>query len=63
MSAGKRVRSHFRLQAAACERLGSPFTARLCRLLAELLDETSRTGRRVLAWPGDNAANPLSPAA
>jgi hypothetical protein len=38
--------SHFESQARACERLGSPFTARLCRLLPKLLDEMTATGRR-----------------
>ena len=32
------VRSAFLMQAEACEKLGSPFTAKVCRLLAERLD-------------------------
>ncbi|APG92537.1 DUF2332 domain-containing protein [Sinorhizobium americanum] len=51
------VRSAFRDQAKACEQLGSPFTARLCRLAAEHLNEKTAVGRRVLTWPGDPSAN------
>lgn len=40
-------------QALICERLGSPFTARVLRLLAAHLDDTTRFGARVRAWPGD----------
>lgn len=49
------VRASFAEQAGWCERLGSPFTALLCRVLGETLDRTTVTGRRVLAWPGDPA--------
>ena len=47
------VRAHFEAQAKACDRLGSAFTARLCRALAKVLDRATGTGRRVLDWPGD----------
>lgn len=47
------VRAVFADQAGWCVRLGSPFTARLCRLLGERLDRSSEAGRRVLEWPGD----------
>ncbi len=47
------VRAHFRAQAGACDRLGAPFTAGLCRALARVLDETTATGRHVLAWEGN----------
>jgi len=56
----ERVRLHFRRQAEACDTLGSPFTAAVCRALAELLDETTATGRRVLAWPGNMRDDALS---
>lgn len=49
----------FGKQAEACDALGSPFTARLCRLLPGLLDAATETGRRVLAWPGDPRADAL----
>lgn len=52
--------AHFEKQAQACEALGSPFTARLCRLLAALLDGGTATGRRVLAWEGDPRADALA---
>ncbi|MBE7184401.1 MAG: DUF2332 family protein [Methylobacterium mesophilicum] len=51
---------HFEAQARACERLGSPFTAGLCRALAGIIDETTETGRRVLHWDGDPDADALS---
>lgn len=53
MLAGE-IRAHFLGQAKACEGLGSPFTARLCALLADRLDETSRFGRRIATWPPAN---------
>lgn len=54
------IAEHFERQADACERLGSPFTARLCRLLVEILDETTRVGSRVSRWPGDARADALA---
>ncbi|EKF41821.1 hypothetical protein NA8A_14429 [Nitratireductor indicus C115] len=44
---------HFEKQAESCDRMGSPFTAELCRLLPSLIDETTQTGRRIANWPGD----------
>ena len=52
-TAAPAIRDHFETQAKACDGLGSPFTARLCRTLAGLLDENTRTGRRLLEWPGN----------
>ncbi|THK33930.1 DUF2332 family protein [Ensifer sp. MPMI2T] len=49
----ERVRRAFHGQHKACEELGSPFMARLCRLAAERLDRESAVGRRVLDWEGD----------
>lgn len=54
------LRDYFEIQAKACEQLGSPFTAKLCRLLIAHLDDTTRTGRRVLSWPGDPRADALA---
>lgn len=54
------IAAHLEQQAAACDALGSPFTARLCRLLIALLDDGTATGRRVLAWPGDPRADALA---
>jgi hypothetical protein len=47
------VRAAFRRQAEVCHDMGSPFTARLCRLLADRLRPDGPVARRVLAWPGD----------
>lgn len=47
------VRRVFADQAIACEALDSPFTARLCRLFAERLEESNPVGAHVLGWPGD----------
>ena len=54
------VRSHFRAQAAACARLGSPFTAGLLELVAERLEEAGALGRAVLSWQGDPKAGALA---
>ncbi len=42
----------FATQAAYCEANGAPLTAALCRGLAAAIDNTTRTGAAVLAWPG-----------
>jgi len=47
------ARQAFREQAAACAQLGSPFTARLCRLLADRLSPANAVFARILSWPGD----------
>lgn len=47
------VRDSFYMQARACEALGSPFTARILRLLADHLTSGNAVADRVLAWPGD----------
>jgi hypothetical protein len=47
----KQHREAFRLQAEWCDKLGSPFTALICRTLADRLDDTSGFGHRVLTWP------------
>ncbi|WP_159589387.1 DUF2332 domain-containing protein [Chelativorans xinjiangense] len=52
MTLSGKIEEHFLKQADGSETLGSPFTARLCRLLSDLLDESTETGRRVAAWPG-----------
>lgn len=54
------VADHFEQQARACDALGSPFTARLCRLLAEILDASTGTGWRIADWPGDPRADAVS---
>lgn len=47
------VLQSFLRQASACNDLGSPFTARLCTLVAERLDDDTEVGRRILNWQGD----------
>lgn len=47
-------------QALICDKLGSPFTAQLLRLLAARLDTTTPFGRRILDWPGDPYADNLA---
>ncbi len=47
------IRQAFEVQAEACATLGSPFTARVLRLLNDLLTRQTAVGRRVLDWSGD----------
>jgi hypothetical protein len=47
-----KLRDHFRGQAKACDTLGSPFTAMVCRAAANVLDRTTAVGAAVLDWPG-----------
>lgn len=54
------VREHFELQAQSCDQMGSPFTARICRMGIELLDEQSESGRKILNWQGDPRDDALS---
>jgi hypothetical protein len=48
------------VQAEWCDRLGSPFTARLCRLLAERLTEETPVASAILAWAGDPVRDALA---
>ena len=54
------IAAHCEQQARACDALGSPFTAKLCRLLVDTLDESTATGRRVAEWPGNARADALA---
>lgn len=56
MDPDSRVRAAFFDQAGWCDRLGSPFTALLRRLLAQQLCPDGTITRRVLSWPGDPTA-------
>ncbi|HCB75106.1 MAG TPA: DUF2332 domain-containing protein [Sphingomonas bacterium] len=47
------VRSAFLAQARFCDTMDAPLTGRVAAGLAEALDDTTATGRRVLAWPGN----------
>lgn len=48
-----RIAEHFRLQADACDAMGSPFTARICRLAPLLLNHDTKTGSAILNWKAD----------
>jgi hypothetical protein len=50
------VRHSFLRQAQACETLGSPFTAKLCRLAAERMTSSTAVEAAVLEWTGDPTA-------
>jgi hypothetical protein len=54
------IAGHFEQLARSCTEMGSPFTAAVCRALITVLDETSRTGQRVLTWPGDPDSDALA---
>lgn len=47
------VQQAFLDQARHCDNLGSPFTARVCRLCAERLSNDIPVAASILAWPGD----------
>ena len=55
-----KVRAAFAEQAEWCDRLDSPFTALLCRLLGERLGRNTCTGRKALGWQG--SPSPLADA-
>ena len=60
MTLAEPLLGEFEKQAIACERLGSPFTAALCRLMPQVLDRDTATGRLVHDWAeGPDAALPL----
>lgn len=46
------VRTNLCKQAEACDTLGSPFTAMVCRVAADVLDAGSAVGKAMLKWPG-----------
>jgi hypothetical protein len=54
------IRQHFRRQGDACEKLGSPFNATLCRTLADNLDETTKVGHQSLTWAGNAGDDALA---
>ncbi|MDV7141978.1 DUF2332 family protein [Tropicimonas sp. TH_r6] len=56
MKRAEAVRASFAEQAPTMERLGSPFMARLMRLLAARLASGTPVTDRVLSWPGDPRA-------
>lgn len=54
------AREGIRRQAGWCRAMDAHRTAALCEALAEQLDPTTRTGRRVLAWPRDTLADAVA---
>lgn len=53
-------RDCFHIQAAYCTAMAAPITARVCTVLATVLDRESDTGRQVLDWPGEPVADALA---
>jgi hypothetical protein len=51
---------HLHKQAKWCHILGSPITGDVIAALAEVLDERTKTGKRILNWPGDADEDALS---
>jgi len=54
------VADAFSPQARPCRDLGSPFTARLCDLIADRLRADTPVGARIAAWPGDTGPSGAS---
>lgn len=59
MASRSAIAAHFNAQAEACEDLGSPFTALLCRVLPDLVADTE-TGHRLAGWSGDLRGDALA---
>jgi len=59
MASNSAIAAHFEAQARACDDLGSPFTARLCRMLPDLAQGTA-VGKRLMDWTGDLRADALA---
>jgi hypothetical protein len=53
MASEEEIRQAFREQIVAGQILGSPFTARLGKLMLEHLDRSTEVGRQILSWEGD----------
>lgn len=48
-----RIREAFTLQAAFCRETGSELTARVIEAVRDTMNHDTRTGARILDWPGD----------
>lgn len=53
-------RAAFEVQAQYCDAMNAPSTAHLCRALARVLTRDTRTGARVLDWPGEPVADAVA---
>jgi hypothetical protein len=54
-----KFRQAMEYQADFCENSGAPITARVCRALAEAIDDGSETGERALGWTGNYIADAM----
>jgi len=52
-------REAFRIQEFYCSKMGAPIYARLCAAIADGLTRNSRTGARILDWPGEPTRDAL----
>ena len=52
-----KIWGEFERIAQSCDEMGSPFTAKVCRAVIRVLDTGTATGRRLLSWEGDAAAD------
>ena len=52
-------RGAFRIQEYYCRKMDAPIYADICAALADGLDRSSETGRRVLDWPGEPTRDAL----
>lgn len=59
MASEENNRGAFRIQEFYCAKMAAPIYARICRALAEHLTRDSRTGARVLDWPGEPTRDAL----
>lgn len=59
MSSEENNRGAFLIQEHFCNVMGAPITARICAALAICLNRETRTGRRVLDWPGEPTTDAL----
>jgi len=59
MASEENNRGAFLIQEHFCTVMGAPITARICAALAECLNRDTRTGRRVLDWPGEPTTDAL----
>lgn len=56
---GGTISQTFALQAQFCRATGSPLTADVLEALIAVMDRTTRTGARILDWPGDPMVDAL----
>ena len=59
MASEENNRGAFRIQEFYCAKMAAPTYARICGALAEHLTRDSRTGTRVLDWPGEPTRDAL----